>query len=298
MPARRRRSVVPRAQAAGDRAASRRPASTPCCRAAASSPARPPSEAAVRELAEECSLTGTVVRHLFDGDHGGRAASYFLVDVPEGEPVLGGAGGRGAVARGTTTSRSGPPPRSCRCSGCSPRASATSSSTRSGRCGSTWPAPTTGRSSSGCGSSTSTTSRSSGTAPPDADGLFRAGRLASYADGRGDRVAYLARLGDVPCGFALVRGRRRGGPRLMGEFFVTRSARGRGMAAAFARQVVPRVTRAGGRSRSRTRTRGPRRSGAGSPPTFSTTSPSRRRGARQASTCPTTSGSGVSTVGG
>src|SRR6185312_1924505 len=46
--------------------------------------------AAVRELAEECSLTGTVVRHLFDGDHGGRPASYVLVDVPEGEPVLGG----------------------------------------------------------------------------------------------------------------------------------------------------------------------------------------------------------------
>ena len=30
------------------------------------------------------------MRHLFDGDHGGRSASYFLVDVPEGEPVLGG----------------------------------------------------------------------------------------------------------------------------------------------------------------------------------------------------------------
>ena len=48
------------------------------------------ADAAVRELAEECSLKGTVVRHLFDGDHGGRRASYVLVDAPEGEPVLGG----------------------------------------------------------------------------------------------------------------------------------------------------------------------------------------------------------------
>ena len=53
-------------------------------------PGESAADAAVRELAEECSLQGTEVRHLFDGDHGGRSASYFLVDVPEGEPVLGG----------------------------------------------------------------------------------------------------------------------------------------------------------------------------------------------------------------
>jgi 8-oxo-dGTP pyrophosphatase MutT (NUDIX family) len=53
-------------------------------------PGESPTEAAIRELAEECSLSGTLVRHLFDGDHGGRFASYFLVDVPGGEPVLGG----------------------------------------------------------------------------------------------------------------------------------------------------------------------------------------------------------------
>ena len=62
-------------------------------------PGESAAEAAVRELAEECSLTGTVVRHLFDGDHGGRPASYFLVDVPEGEPVLGGRRGGGAGRR-------------------------------------------------------------------------------------------------------------------------------------------------------------------------------------------------------
>ena len=75
-----------------------------------------------------------------------------------------------------------------------------------------------------------------------------------------DSVGYLARLGDVPCGFALVHGVTRES-RLMGEFFVTRSARGRGVAGDFAREVFVHYP-GGGRSRSRTRTRGPRRSGA------------------------------------
>jgi predicted acetyltransferase len=72
---------------------------------------------------------------------------------------------------------------------------------------------------------------------PGADGLFVPGRLAAYADG--DGVGYLARLGDVPAGFALVRGVTRE-QRLMGEFFVTRSARGHGTSAAFAREVLAR----------------------------------------------------------
>jgi 8-oxo-dGTP diphosphatase len=53
-------------------------------------PGESPEQAAVRELAEECSLEGIAVRRLFDGDHGGRHATYVLVDAPEGEPVLGG----------------------------------------------------------------------------------------------------------------------------------------------------------------------------------------------------------------
>jgi 8-oxo-dGTP pyrophosphatase MutT (NUDIX family) len=54
-------------------------------------PGETAAQAVLRELAEECTLDGTVVRHLFDGDHGGRSASYFLVDVPDDvEPVLGG----------------------------------------------------------------------------------------------------------------------------------------------------------------------------------------------------------------
>jgi predicted acetyltransferase len=73
---------------------------------------------------------------------------------------------------------------------------------------------------------------------PDAQGQFTAGRLSSYP-GRDDKVTYLARLGEVPCGFALVRGIGRE-KRLMGEFFVTRSTRGHGTAAAFAREVLGR----------------------------------------------------------
>jgi predicted acetyltransferase len=66
-----------------------------------------------------------------------------------------------------------------------------------------------------------------------------AARLATYRDHEG-RVGYLARLGDVPCGFALVNVGRRGGRPLMGEFFVTRSTRGRGVASSFAREVIGR----------------------------------------------------------
>jgi predicted acetyltransferase len=73
---------------------------------------------------------------------------------------------------------------------------------------------------------------------PGLDGRFPPGRLPSY-DGGAGRVAYLARLGDVPCGFALVRGDHRE-PARMGEFFVTRCTRGRGTAQAFAAEVLRR----------------------------------------------------------
>jgi predicted acetyltransferase len=74
---------------------------------------------------------------------------------------------------------------------------------------------------------------------PGPDGAFPSGRLPLYGDDEG-RTAYLARLGDVPCGFALVRLGLRRDRRTMGEFFVTRSTRGRGVAAAFATEVFAR----------------------------------------------------------
>jgi predicted acetyltransferase len=73
---------------------------------------------------------------------------------------------------------------------------------------------------------------------PDPEGLFQARLLPTYI-GSDESVGYLARLGDVPCGFALVHGVT-GESRLMGEFFVTRSARGRGIATDLARAVIER----------------------------------------------------------
>jgi 8-oxo-dGTP pyrophosphatase MutT (NUDIX family) len=46
--------------------------------------------AAVRELAEETGLRGTVARLLWDGRHNGRPALYFLMADVTGEPVLSG----------------------------------------------------------------------------------------------------------------------------------------------------------------------------------------------------------------
>jgi predicted acetyltransferase len=73
---------------------------------------------------------------------------------------------------------------------------------------------------------------------PGPDGLFQARRLPHYRDDVSS-TAYLARLGDVPCGFALMHGLDRD-RRLMGESFVTRSTRGRGPADAVARTVFER----------------------------------------------------------
>jgi 8-oxo-dGTP pyrophosphatase MutT (NUDIX family) len=46
--------------------------------------------AALRELAEETTLTGRIERLLWTGEHNGRPASYFLVGDVVGVPVLSG----------------------------------------------------------------------------------------------------------------------------------------------------------------------------------------------------------------
>ena len=201
-------------------------------------PGEAPEQAAVRELAEECSLSGTVVRHLFDGAHGGRPAAYFLVDVPEGEPVLGGD----EAEENSEDNRFRP---LWATAGELPLLGLLPEGIADLVVDAVWPLrvdeagdlgwPVIERLWQLYQHDLSEFRHSS----PDAEGLF-GGRLGAYADGgRGDRVAYLARLGDLPCGFALVRGLGRD-QRLMGEYFVTRSARGRGIAAAFARQVFGR----------------------------------------------------------
>lgn len=49
-----------------------------------------PETAAVRELHEETTLTGTIDRLLFAGSHNGRPAFYFLMRDVNGAPVLSG----------------------------------------------------------------------------------------------------------------------------------------------------------------------------------------------------------------
>ncbi|MGA5764053.1 NUDIX hydrolase [Nonomuraea bangladeshensis] len=49
-----------------------------------------PENAAVRELHEETTLTGTIDRLLFSGSHNGRPAFYFLMRDVNGTPLLSG----------------------------------------------------------------------------------------------------------------------------------------------------------------------------------------------------------------
>ncbi len=200
-------------------------------------PGETPEEAAVRELAEECSLDGVAVRRLFDGHHGGRAASYVLVDAPEGEPVLGGpeaeAQSEDDHYQPLWATEAELPVLGLLPEGIAELVAAEVWPLRVDVVGDDdwpllerlWQLYQHDLSEFRHGA-------------PDRDGRFVPGRLTEYA-GPDDRIAYLARRGDVPCGFALVRGvgRRR---RLMGEFFVTRSSRGAGIAAGFAGELLAR----------------------------------------------------------
>ena len=54
-------------------------------------PGESPSQAAVRELHEETTLTAEIDVPLWTGDHSGRPASYFLMKDVSGEPELSGS---------------------------------------------------------------------------------------------------------------------------------------------------------------------------------------------------------------
>ena len=192
----------------------------------------------LRELAEECSLSGKVEDHLFDGEHGGRVASYFLVDAPDGEAVL-----SGPEAEEQSEDNHFQPLWAT--AGELPMLGLLPEGIGDLVVEAVWPLrvdqagaedwPVIERLWQLYQHDLSEFRHSS----PDVEGMF-AGRIASYAGAvPGHRLAYVARLGDLPCGFALVRGLG-GEQRVMGEFFVTRSARGRGIAASFARQVLER----------------------------------------------------------
>ena len=201
-------------------------------------PGESAADAAVRELAEECSLQGTEVQHLFDDDHGGRSASYFLVQVPEGEPVLGGTEAEEHGPENSYQPLWATAPE-LELLGVLPEemvplvVDAAWPLTVSEADADDWPVV------EALWQLYQHDLSEFRHSAPGPDGTFAPGRLTSYGDSP-RRVAYLARLGDVPCGFALVRlgsGRDR---RTMGEFFVTRSTRGRGTAQAFAREVLGR----------------------------------------------------------
>jgi 8-oxo-dGTP pyrophosphatase MutT (NUDIX family) len=54
-------------------------------------PGESSSDAALRELREETTLTAEIDELLWTGDHNGRRASYFLMKDVSGEPVLAGS---------------------------------------------------------------------------------------------------------------------------------------------------------------------------------------------------------------
>lgn len=201
-------------------------------------PGETPAQAAVRELAEECSLDGTVVRHLFDGDRGGRQASYFLVDAPDGEPVLGGS----EVESQSDDNRFHPlwaTARELPLLGLLPE----------GICElvarEVWPVrlepvgadewPVLGRLWQLYQHDLSEFRHSA----PQPDAGYLATRLERYREDA-DHEALLAWQGDVPYGFALARELGDGRSHVLGEFFVTRSVRGSGLARGLASAVLAR----------------------------------------------------------
>jgi predicted acetyltransferase len=73
---------------------------------------------------------------------------------------------------------------------------------------------------------------------PNADGLYKPGPLPAYF-GDPDRCGYLIYTAAVPAGFALIYGLS-GGTRAIGEFFIVRAARRRGLGRAAAMQILQR----------------------------------------------------------
>jgi ADP-ribose pyrophosphatase YjhB (NUDIX family)/predicted acetyltransferase len=196
-----------------------------------------PEQAVVRELAEECTLEGQVAELLFEGDHGGRQAWYFRITGVQGESVLG-----GEEARTQDGTNSYHPmwasPKDLELLGLLPEGL--------GERLVEWLWPFRVRRADSSSDwevierlwqvYNHDLSEFRGSTPGP-DGTFKRGHLASSPPGDRDVAASLAPQGDRPVGFALVRGLE-GGTRVMGEFFVVRSARGGGQARAFAEHVV------------------------------------------------------------
>ncbi len=196
-----------------------------------------PAEAALRELREECTLDGQVVELLLEGDHGGRIAFYYRVTGVEGDPVLGG----GEAEHQDETNSHHPMwagPKDLGVLDLLPEG-LTEHVLRW-----LWPFHVDVAANDDDWAVVERLwqlyfhdlSEFRGTTPRP-DGTYRRGHLGWYHRDDADRAGYLARLGDRPIGFALVRGLT-GDRRHLGEFFVVRSARGAGYARGFAEHVV------------------------------------------------------------
>jgi predicted acetyltransferase len=74
---------------------------------------------------------------------------------------------------------------------------------------------------------------------PDADGRYATGPLAAYLAEEGDRTALLVRHGASAVGFVLLRGLT-AGQAVLGEFFVVRAVRRRGVGYHVATDVMRR----------------------------------------------------------
>jgi predicted acetyltransferase len=191
----------------------------------------------LRELAEECTLEGEVAELLLEGDHGGRHAWYFRVTGVEGEPVLG-----GEEAEHQDGSNLHQPmwasPVDLELMGLLPEGMSALV------VGWLWPLRVERADTDADWKVVERLwqpyshdlSEFRGTTPGP-DGTYRRGHLQWYGPDDPDAAAYVARLGDRPVGFALVRGLE-GDKRTMGEFFLVRAARGGGHARTFAEHVV------------------------------------------------------------
>ncbi len=74
---------------------------------------------------------------------------------------------------------------------------------------------------------------------PSPEGLYKPGRLAAYLDAPGDVDGYLIRHDEAPAGFAFVGGLT-GDVLTMGDFFVVRAARRRGVGRDAVREIFER----------------------------------------------------------
>jgi predicted acetyltransferase/ADP-ribose pyrophosphatase YjhB (NUDIX family) len=198
-------------------------------------PGETAAQAVLRELDEECGLTGTIERVLFEGDHGGRRATYFHIVGTEGTPVLGGVE---AFLNSRHNSYEHIWVRSADLHSVGLRPAGL----RADLVEALWPTdvrpatdadwPVLERLWQLHRHDLSDTVES----VPDAAGLFKTTRLTEYRD-EPEHWAHLVLRSGLPIGFALVR-RMGSGAHVLGEFFVVRAVRRTGVGRTAVRAVL------------------------------------------------------------